>query len=125
MAESASTLAAVQAEIAGRAHAGLAGHTVSRTRKRVALALAAVADLLQLGLFPVFAEGALSIPDDVLDVVVAVALLFTLGFKWRVLAALAIELVPGAALFPTWTAVVLSIPVEAPPLALPPPDVAG
>jgi hypothetical protein len=50
---------------------------VSPTRKRIALAIAALADAVQLGLFPVFAEGALSIPDDALDAVVAVLLVVT------------------------------------------------
>jgi len=96
-------------------HAGLHTHAVSPTRKKVALGIAAIADLVQLGLFPFFSEGALSPPDDVLDVVVAIALFVTLGFKWRVLFALGIELVPGVALFPSWTAVVATLPTaEAP-----------
>lgn len=76
---------------------------VTRRRKNVALAIAAVADAVQLGLYPVFLEGVLSIPDDILDAVVALALLITLGWRWRLVAALAIELVPGLALFPSWT----------------------
>ena len=93
---------------------------VSPRRKKIALAVAALADALQLGLFPAFAEGALSIPDDVLDVVVAALLILTLGWRWRIVGALALELVPGAALFPTWTAFVLTIRSEAPaPQALP------
>jgi hypothetical protein len=94
---------------------------VSSRRKKIALVLAGVADLVQLGYFPVFGEGALSPADDVLDVIVALLLLVTLGFKWRLAAALAIELVPGATLFPTWTAVVLSLPTyeEPAPAALP------
>ena len=91
-------------------HAGLQTHAVSPSRKKAALVVAAVADLVQLGFFPVFGEGALSIPDDVLDVIVAVALFALLGFKLRVLLALAIELVPGVALFPSWTAVVATLP---------------
>jgi hypothetical protein len=79
-------------------------------RKKIALVIAAVADALQLELFPVFAGGALSIPDDVLDAVVAVALLVTTGFRWQLVAALAVELVPGLALFPSWTAFVAMLP---------------
>jgi hypothetical protein len=85
---------------------------VSRQQKRIALAIAAIADLLQLGLFPVFGEGVLSIPDDALDAVVALLLVLTLGWRWRILAALAIELVPGVAAFPTWTAFVLMVKSE-------------
>jgi hypothetical protein len=102
-------LEAVQGRIAGAAHSGLATHTVSRRRKNIALAIAGLADLIQLGFFPVFAEGVLSVPDDVLDLVVTVALFITLGWQWKILAALVVELVPGVALFPSWTAMVLSV----------------
>jgi len=83
----------------------------------VALAIAAIADAVQLGLFPVFSGGMLSIPDDALDAAVVVALIVTVGFQWRLAAALAIELVPGLALFPTWTAMVATLPAgpAAPP----------
>lgn len=87
---------------------------VSPVRRRIALAIAALADAVQLGLFPVFAEGALSIPDDALDAVVAALLLLTLGWNWRLCVALGAELVPGLDLFPTWTAFVLMIRSEAP-----------
>jgi hypothetical protein len=83
---------------------------VTPRRKKVALVIAAVADALQLGLFPIFSGGALSVPDDVLDAAVAVALLVTTGFRWRLVAALAVELVPGLALFPSWTAFVAMLP---------------
>lgn len=99
---------------AAQAHTGLRAHAVTPGRKRLALAVAVLADLVQLGLFPIFSEGALSIPDDVLDVVVAAVLFVILGFKLRVLVALAIELVPGVALFPSWTAVVATLPSSAP-----------
>jgi hypothetical protein len=95
---------------------------VSARRKRIALAIAALADAIQLGLFPAFVEGAASPPDDVLDVVVGVLLFVTLGWKWRLLGALALELVPGVALFPSWTAFVATIPAAPPPpKQLPPP----
>ncbi len=100
----------VQNHVVTQAHAGLQAHAVTPTRKKVALVIAGLADLVQLGFFPIFGEGALSIPDDVLDVIVAVALFITLGFKLRVLLALAIELVPGLALFPSWTMVVATLP---------------
>jgi hypothetical protein len=104
-----------------RAAAGaMAPSAVSPRRKAIALFIAGVGDLVQLGWFPVFGEGALSPPDDVLDGVVALLLLVTLGFKWRLAAALALELVPGATLFPTWTAVVLSLPTQKDAPALPP-----
>jgi hypothetical protein len=93
---------------------------VSPRRKKIALTVAALADALQLGLFPVFGEGALSVPDDALDAVVALLLVLTLGWRWRLLAGLAIELVPGVAVFPTWTAFVMTLrSEEALPQALP------
>ena len=89
----------------------------SRRRKRIALAIAAAADLVQLALAPLFGEGALSPFDDVLDALVAGALAVTLGWRWRTLLALAAELVPGLALFPSWTAMVLTVPAaDAPEL---------
>jgi hypothetical protein len=79
----------------------------------VALTVAIVADAVQLVLLPAFVSGAASPFDDALDAVVALVLLGTLGFSGRLALALVMELVPGVDLFPTWTAVVLSIPVQA------------
>jgi hypothetical protein len=100
----------VNATLAKAAQAHISPAAVPSSRKKIALGIAALADLIQLGYFPIFGEGALSIPDDVLDVGVALVLLLTLGWRWRLGLALAMELVPGATLFPTWTAVVLSLP---------------
>ncbi len=105
---------AIQQHVVSHAHTGLSTHAVTPTRKKIALVIAAVADLVQLGFFPIFGEGALSPPDDVLDAVVAVALFITLGFKLRILLALGIELIPGIALFPSWTAVVATLPTAQP-----------
>ena len=94
---------------------------VAAGRKRVALALAAVSDLAQWVFFPVVAEGAASPVEVALDAVTAVAILLVVGFQWRLAIALVTELVPGLDLFPTWTAVVLSLPtapVAAPQLAV-------
>ena len=83
--------------------------TVSRSRRRAALALAATSDALQWALFPVTVEGALSPVEIAIDAGTALVLLLVLGFRWRLAFALALELVPGVDLFPTWTAVVLSM----------------
>ena len=83
---------------------------VPAARWRFALVVALLADALQLGVAPLFGAGALAVPDDVLDLVTALALLLALGPRPRLAAALALELVPGATLLPTWTAVVLSLP---------------
>ncbi len=74
------------------------------------MGIALCADLLQMGMFEVFLPGALSPPDDVLDIVMVVVLSLVLGFRWRFLFALALELTPGAALFPSWTGFVISLP---------------
>ncbi len=79
------------------------------------MAIAALADAVQLGFFPAFYGGALSIPDDVLDGAVALALVLLLGWKWRLVAALALELVPGVALFPSWTAFVATVATASTP----------
>ena len=100
----------VQNHVVAQASSGLQAHAVTPGRKKAALVIAGLADLVQLGFFPIFGEGALSIPDDVLDVIIAVVLFALLGFKLRILLALAIELVPGVALFPSWTAVVATLP---------------
>jgi hypothetical protein len=84
----------------------------TKRQKRAALVIAAAADLVQLALAPLFAGGALSPLDDVLDVIIAGLLLLTLGRSWRIAFALGLELVPGMALFPTWTAVVATLPAQ-------------
>jgi hypothetical protein len=85
---------------------------VSKKRRAVALAIALAADAIQVALWPAFAEGAASPFDDALDIVVAISLWLTLGMSWRLAFTFAVELVPGADLFPTWTAVVLTFPSE-------------
>jgi hypothetical protein len=86
---------------------------VSSRRKKIALAVAAASDLAQLVFFPVFIEGAASPVEDALDAATALAILVIVGFQWRLAIALAVELIPGADLFPTWTAVVATLPVRA------------
>ena len=76
----------------------------------LALAVAGASDVAQLIFAPAFAEGAGSPVDVVLDIVTAIMILLIVGLEWRLAIALAAELVPGVDLFPTWTAVVLSMP---------------
>ncbi len=89
---------------------GFGKATVSRRRKLAALLAAGAADLCQMALFPLFFEGGFSPLDWAVDIGAAFVLLLILGFKWRLLLAFAAELVPGLDLFPTWTALVLSLP---------------
>ena len=80
-----------------------------RTRFRVALILAMAADALQILGFPLFAEGALSPADDVLDIAVAAVLVQLLGWHWEFLPAFLAELVPGVDLVPFWTMAVINV----------------
>jgi hypothetical protein len=80
-----------------------------RTRFRVALILAMAADALQIFGFPLFAEGALSPADDVLDLAVAAVLVQLLGWHWEFLPAFLAELVPGVDLVPFWTMAVINV----------------
>src|SRR5438046_5885258 len=80
-----------------------------RSRFRAAMILAMAADALQIFVFPLFAEGALSPADDVLDLAVAAVLVHLLGWHWEFLPAFAAELVPGVDLVPFWTLAVISV----------------
>jgi hypothetical protein len=73
---------------------------------RLAWAVAIAADALQIAAFPLFVEGGISPADSLLDLIVAFVLIRLLGWHWAFLPTLAAELVPGADLFPTWTAAV-------------------
>ncbi len=80
-----------------------------RSRFQAAMILAMAADALQIFVFPLFAEGALSPADDVLDLAVAAVLVNLLGWHWEFLPAFAAELVPGVDLVPFWTLAVISV----------------
>jgi hypothetical protein len=80
-----------------------------RSRFRAAMILAMAADALQILVFPLFAEGALSPADDVLDLAVAAVLLNLLGWHWEFLPAFLAELVPGVDLVPFWTLAVANV----------------
>jgi hypothetical protein len=73
------------------------------------MVLAIAADALQILVFPLFAEGALSPADDVLDFAVAAVLVHLLGWHWEFLPAFAAELVPGVDLVPFWTMAVANV----------------
>ena len=78
----------------------------STRRRRIALAIAIGADLLQSVAFPLFAGGAVSLINDALDVTVAIALISLLGWHWAFLPALVAELLPVFDVVPSWTAAV-------------------
>ena len=81
----------------------------SRWRFQTAMILAMAADALQMFVLPLFAEGALSPADDLLDLGVAAILVRLLGWHWEFLPAFAAELVPGLDLVPFWTLAVANV----------------
>jgi len=70
---------------------------------RWALLIALVSDALGFGvvLFPPL--------QWLLDAVTAAALLMVLGFRWPLMVALAVEVIPAIQLFPAWTLVVMAM----------------
>ncbi len=80
-----------------------------RSRFRTAIWVAVAADAVQIIGFPLFAEGAISPLDDVLDVIVAVTLTRLVGWHWEFMPSLLAELVPGVNLVPFWTLAVANV----------------
>ena len=78
-------------------------------RIRAALVLAILADALQLVVFPLFVEGAVSPVDDVLDLGIGAVLVYLLGWHWEFLPSFFTKLVPGVDLVPCWTMAVANV----------------
>jgi hypothetical protein len=78
-------------------------------RLRTAMVLAIVADAVQLIVFPVFIEGALSPTDDILDLGIGAAMAYLLGWHWEFLPSFLAKLVPGVDLVPFWTLAVANV----------------
>lgn len=76
---------------------------------KTAMLVAIVADALQLAVFPMFVEGALSPADDLVDLGVAALLTQLLGWHWEFLPSFLIKLVPGVDLVPFWTIAVANV----------------
>ncbi len=76
---------------------------------RAAMVLAVIADALQIAVFPLFVEGAMSPADDVLDFGVAALLVHLLGWHWEFLPSFLVKLVPGVDLVPFWTMAVANV----------------
>jgi len=75
-------------------------------RVRIARIIAIAADVLQIAAFPAFAGGWISPLDDVVDVVVALVLIWLIGWHVVFLPSFIAEIIPGLDLVPTWTAAV-------------------
>ena len=80
-----------------------------RSRFRAALLVAVIADIVQIVGFPLFAEGAMSPVDDILDGVLAVAMTGWLGWHWEFMPSFAAKLIPGIDLVPFWTLAVANV----------------
>jgi hypothetical protein len=80
-----------------------------QSRFRAALVLAVAADAVQLFVFPLFVEGAISPLDDILDVGVMAALAGLIGWHWEFLPSFVAELVPGLDMVPFWTLAVANV----------------
>jgi hypothetical protein len=76
---------------------------VSAKRILAARVLAVVADAIQLGLLPLFVQGAASPLNDALDVAVGAAMVALVGWNWVFLPTVVTELLPVVDLAPTWT----------------------
>ena len=76
---------------------------------RLAIVLAIVADLIQMVIFPVFVEGALSPADDILDLCMAGLMSYLLGWHWEFAPSFVAKLVPGVDLAPLWTLAVANV----------------
>jgi hypothetical protein len=79
------------------------------TRFRAAMTIAIIADALQIVVFPLFVEGAVSPADDILDLGVGAALVYLLGWNWEFLPSFLAKLVPGVDLVPFWTLAVANV----------------
>jgi hypothetical protein len=79
------------------------------SRFRTAMMLAIIADALQIVVFPLFVEGALSPADDILDLGIAAVLVQLLGWHWEFLPSFFAKLVPGVDLVPFWTMAVANV----------------
>ena len=73
------------------------------------MVLAIMADALQIVVFPLFVEGALSPANDILDFGIAAVLVHLLGWHWEFLPSFLAELVPGVDLVPFWTLAVANV----------------
>ncbi len=78
-------------------------------RHVAALVIALAADAVQIGLLPLFMEGAAAPWNDALDIAVGAALIALLGWHVAFFPAFLGELVPFLNLFPTWTATVVFV----------------
>lgn len=92
---------------------------LSRKRVLAARATAVVADAVQLGLLPLFIQGAASPLNDALDVAVGAGMVALVGWHWVFLPTFVTELLPFVDLAPTWTIAALIATRQRQPAQLP------
>lgn len=87
--------------------------SVTRAQGRLAVLIAAIADLAQVPLLPGYASGLAALPaatlDLAVDFVAALVLMRLMGFHWLLLPTAVLEIVPLAGVLPTWTACTLYV----------------
>jgi hypothetical protein len=76
---------------------------------RAAMVLAVIGDALQIVVFPLFVEGALSPAEDILDFGMAAVLVQLLGWHWEFLPSFLAKLVPAVDLVPFWSLAVANV----------------
>ncbi len=79
------------------------------SRFRAAMILAIIADALQIAVFPLFVQGAVSPADDILDFGIGAVLVYLLGWHWEFLPSFFAKLLPGVDLVPFWTMAVANV----------------
>lgn len=93
-----------------RKAAGIGPLTITPKQKYGALAVAGIVDILQVTvLAPSTVAGPASPLEWGVDVGTALVLTLILGWNWRLLVAFLVELLPTVGLFPTWSAMLLTI----------------
>ena len=78
-------------------------------RLRAAMMVAIAADVLQMIVFPLFVEGAISPADDLIDLGIAGVLSSLVGWHWEFAPSFLAKLVPGVDLVPLWTLAVANV----------------
>ncbi len=77
------------------------------SRVAIARAIGVTADIVQIGLFPLFAEGLASPLDIAVDSIVCVALTWLVGWHFVFLPSFLMKGLPLVDLAPTWTIAIM------------------
>jgi len=94
---------------------------ISSRRLWLARGLAAAADAVEIGLFPMFFEGGASPVADALDVVMCGVMTWLTGWHLAYLPTVVVKVLPVADLAPCWTLAVLIATRKTQAAPVPPP----